>query len=155
MQYLVDTGVLLRLFDRSDAEHATIRKAFGVLRAAGHSLATCPQNIAEFWNVSTRPTSARGGYGQSIPTTERRVKFIENVGTLLSESPAVYQKWRELLIRFNVVGLAVYDARLVAMMEIAGISHIVTLNGADFARYPSITSVTPAGIATSTSSQAP
>ncbi len=56
MQYLVDAGVLLRLFDQSDSEHMTILKLFTSLRREGQNLATCPQNIAEFWNVSTRPS---------------------------------------------------------------------------------------------------
>ncbi|MGB6043966.1 MAG: PIN domain-containing protein [Pirellulales bacterium] len=102
MQYLVDTGIWLRLFDRSDPEHATILQAIRSLRASGHTLATCPQNIAEFWNVSTRPTSARGGYQQSVATTQRRVQFIERTSVILAESPATYQAWRQLLVDYNV-----------------------------------------------------
>ena len=58
MQYLVETGVLLRLFDRTDPVHDDIRKGLQLLRQVGHSLAVSSQNIAEFWNVSTRPSSA-------------------------------------------------------------------------------------------------
>lgn len=143
MQYLVDTGIWLRLFDRNDPEHATILQAMRLLRSTGNSLATCPQNIAEFWNVSTRPMSARGGYGQSVSTTERRVQFIERTSMILAESPAAYHAWRELLTAHNVQGVAVHDARLVAMMQTAGISHLLTLNARDFARYGSVTAVTP------------
>jgi predicted nucleic acid-binding protein len=92
MQYLVDTGIWLRLFDRTDPEHAAIRDALRALRSSGHTLAACPQNIAEFWNVATRPTSARGGYGKSVPMTERRVQFIERTSTILAESPAAYRQ---------------------------------------------------------------
>jgi hypothetical protein len=77
------------------------------LRSSGHTLATCPQNIAEFWNVSTRPTSARGGYGQSV--SKRNC-------TILAESPASYHAWRQLLMAYSVQDVAVHDARLVAMM---------------------------------------
>jgi predicted nucleic acid-binding protein len=146
MQYLVDTGIWLRLFDRTDPQQATIRDALRALRSSGHALATCPQNIAEFWNVSTRPASARGGYGKSVPTTERRVQFIERASTILPESPAAYRQWRQLLSAFNVQGVAVHDARLVAMMRIAGITHILTLNTADFARYSALTAVTPSDV---------
>ena len=48
MQYLVDTGVLLRLFDRTDPVHADIRTGLGLLRQQGHTLAAGTQNIAEF-----------------------------------------------------------------------------------------------------------
>jgi predicted nucleic acid-binding protein len=143
MQYLVDTGVWLRLFDRTDSEHAAIREALRSLRSSGHSLAACPQNIAEFWNVSTRPASARGGYGKGVATTEGRVQFVERFATILVESPEAYVGWRKLLVEHQLQGLAVHDARLVSMMQVAGITHILTLNAADFARYSGIVAATP------------
>jgi len=143
MQYLVDTGVWLRLFDRGDPAHTTIRDALRSLRSGGHVLVACPQNIAEFWNVSTRPSSARGGYGKSVATTELRVQFIERHARLLDESPAAYRHWRQLLTQHQILGLAVHDARLVSMMQMVGASHILTLNVTDFARYPGIVAMTP------------
>jgi predicted nucleic acid-binding protein len=149
MQYLVDTGVWLRLFDRADPEHADIREALRLLRSSGHTLAACPQNIAEFWNVSTRPTSARGGYGKSAATTELRVQFIERNGLILDESPAAYRQWRRLLVQHQIQGLTAHDARLVSMMQLTGITHILTLNVADFARYQGIVPVTPKDVVAS------
>ena len=143
MQYLVDTGVWLRLFDRGDPQHNVVREALRSLRSHGHSLATCPQNIAEFWNVSTRPSTSRGGYGKSIATTELRVQFIERNALILDESPAAYRSWRSLLSAYQIQGLAVHDSRLVSMMQVAGITHVVTLNVGDFARYPGIAAVSP------------
>ena len=147
MQYLVDTGVWLRLFDRTDAEHANIRTALQRLRSGGHSFATCTQNIAEFWNVSTRPKTARGGYGKSVDVTERRVEFIERFATVLDDSPAAYQHWRTLLSQYQIQGTTVHDARLVALMHIAGIQNIVTLNVGDFARYQGLSISRPKDIA--------
>jgi len=147
MQYLVDTGVLLRLFDRVDPAHAEIRLSLQRLRQEGHELAAASQNIAEFWNVSTRPASARGGYGQSVETTERRVSFLERFGVIHKESEAAYEEWRRLLVEHQLQGLSVHDARLVALMLTNGITHIVTLNAKDFARYPGITATTPRALA--------
>ena len=65
MQYLVNTGVWLRLFDRTDAAHPAIRAALQRLRNEGHSLFVSPQIIAEFWNVSTRPQSARAAMARA------------------------------------------------------------------------------------------
>jgi len=143
MQYLVDTGVLLRLFDQSDSEHTSIIKLLTALRRAGQQLATCPQNIAEFWNVSTRPISARGGYGQPTQVTVRRVKYIERLGTVLPETPQAYHAWRKLAEEHGLIGVAVHDARIVAMMNVAGIQTIITLNAKDFSRYQAIEAVTP------------
>lgn len=39
-----------------------------------------------------------------------------------------------------------HDARLVAMMRVAGITDILTLNIGDFARYSAITAVTPTDV---------
>ena len=68
MLYLVDTGVLLRLLNRADPAHHDVRGCFRNLRAAGDQFAVALQNVAEFWNVSTRPSSARGGYGFPYPS---------------------------------------------------------------------------------------
>jgi predicted nucleic acid-binding protein len=147
MQYLVDTGVWLRLFDRNDPHYADIRTSLRSLQASGHILSTCPQNIAEFWNVSTRPSTARGGYGKNTAMTELRARFIERSGVILEETPAAYHEWRRLLVQHQIQGVAVHDARLVSMMNVAGIIHIITLNGADFARYPGIIAFTPRQLA--------
>jgi predicted nucleic acid-binding protein len=149
MQYLVDTGVLLRLFDRTDPNHIILRQGLQLLRRAGHSLAMSSQNIAEFWNVSTRPSSARGGYGQDVVTTERRVQFLEKIGTVHLETAATYQAWRRLLIDHAIQGLNVHDSRLVALMEVIGIKYIITLNPKDFARYRGIVALLPGEIADS------
>ena len=143
MDYLVDTGVLLRLFDRTDPAHDAIRQGLLHLRRRGAQLAVAWQNIAEFWNVSTRPVSARGGYGQSIETTERRAAFLERFAIVHAESPAAYRLWRRLLVDHRIQGLAVHDARLVAIMMTTGIAQVVTLNVKDFARYPGSQAISP------------
>ena len=63
MQYLLDTGVLLRLVIRADPLHAQVRQAVGFLKNQGHQTVTLVQNVAEFWNVCTRPQAARGWNG--------------------------------------------------------------------------------------------
>jgi hypothetical protein len=53
-----------------------------------------PQNAAEFWNVCTRPATARGGLGLDPATTARQLALIENAFSLLWEPLAVYTIWR-------------------------------------------------------------
>jgi len=60
MPTLVDTGILLRGFARTDPQYRDIRRALFKLRRQGQEFLAAFQNIAEFMNVSTRPTSARG-----------------------------------------------------------------------------------------------
>jgi hypothetical protein len=40
----------------------------------------------------------------------------------------------------------VHDARLVALMPVNGIAHILTLNGADFARFGGIIPIAPTSL---------
>jgi hypothetical protein len=66
--------------------------------------------------------------------------------TLLPENEGVYREWRRIVVEFAVSGVQVHDARLVAAMLVHGVSHILTLNVADFGRYDGITVVPPDGI---------
>lgn len=143
MRYLVDTNVLLRLLQRNDPNYSTIRRAVRTLIARGDDLCCAPQNIVELWNVSTRPATARGGFGLANTETDRRVRLIERIFTILEETLAVYPQWRRLVVDNVVAGVQVHDARIVSVMNVHGITHILTLNGADFSRYTGITSVSP------------
>jgi predicted nucleic acid-binding protein len=116
------------------------------LRLRGDSPVTSAQNIAEFWNVCTRPASARGGYGLSIAETERRVRILERLFPVLVEIPTAYPLWRNVVVANAVQGVQVHDARLVALMQAHGISHIVTLNPADFTRYPGVIALHPTAV---------
>jgi predicted nucleic acid-binding protein len=146
MVYLLDTGILLRLMDTADAHHLAIRGAFKSLQQRGDQICVGSQNMAEFWNVSTRPSSARGGFGRTIEITNRCLQFIERNVTVLGETIDVYREWRELVFNFQVHGAKAHDARLVALMNVWGINHIITLNGADFKRFPNVSILSPADI---------
>ena len=146
MQILVDTGVLLRAFDRSSVHQQTILKAFRKLWSDGSELVTTAQNISEFWNVSTRPAQARGGYGLSVPIVERRVLLLERLCIVLPFSFRAYQERRRMIVTHQITGVAVHDARLVATMTTAGITHVLTLNEADFRRYVGLVVLTPDGV---------
>jgi predicted nucleic acid-binding protein len=137
--YLVDTNVLLRFAGRAHPLHPAVRAAVRKLRAGGHVLQAASQNFVEFWNVATRPT-ARNGFGLAPADAEWELRLVERVFPLLVDSPAVYPEWRRLVVAYGVSGIQVHDARLVAAMLAHGISHILTLNTADFRRYA------PAGV---------
>jgi len=138
----LDTGILLRLLDRNDPHHASIRQALRVT-IGGDQAVSSPQNLAEFWNVCTRPASARGGFGLSVQETDRRVRVIERLFRVMPDSSAAYPLWRQIVVQQGVQGVQVHDARLVAWMHAYGITNILTLNAADFARYPGITPLSP------------
>ena len=146
MEYLVDTGVLLRLVNRRDALHQQIFLAVNVIRRRGHQLVTTPQNMSEFWNVCTRPSSARGGFGYSAVATHHRLRLLERLATVLPETPAIYLQWKKLLQTYQIMGVQVHDARMVAAMLVHRVDHLLTLNLADFRRYKLINVVSPADV---------
>ena len=143
MSWLVDTNILLRLVEPAHSMHPVAAGAFESLLSLDEAICALPQNIAEFWNVLTRPATARGGYGLSVTEAERRLLFIERHFSLLPDSAAAYFEWKRLVVAHQVMGIQVHDARLAALMTTHGISHVLTLNPADFARYTGIIVVTP------------
>jgi len=113
-----DTGILLRLLNRADPQHAAIRASARILHQRGDVLVTSSQNIAEFWNVCTRPLTARGGLGLSLEETQRRLRLIERVMQVLPDTAASYLIWKQLVVTHAVMGVQVHDARLVALMMV-------------------------------------
>jgi predicted nucleic acid-binding protein len=148
MLILADSGILLRLLERTDPQHTAVRQAVRALRSRGDQVMTSPQNVAEFWNVCTRPATARGGLGLAVAETDRRLRIIERLFPILPDHGATYSRWRQLVVSHAVQGVQVHDARLVAYMQAHAITHILTLNATDFARYPGITSIAPADLST-------
>ena len=143
MHCLFDTGILLRLFDRSDPNHATVRESVRLLHRIGHQPVIAIQNAVVFWNVMTRPAAARGGFGLSVATTHRRLQHLRRRFAVLAENLLVFDEWMRITAAHGVSGRAVHDARLVAQMLVSQVPTILTLNPGDFRRYSAISVVTP------------
>jgi predicted nucleic acid-binding protein len=136
--HLIDTNILLRIARRDNPDHAVVD--------SGTALYYTHQNIAEFWNVTTRPTD-RNGFGLTPAHADRETRAIESGMVLLPDSEAIYHEWRRIVGLHSVFGVRVHDARLVAAMKVHAVTHLPTLNTEDFARYPDITVVHPGSLA--------
>ena len=146
MPYLADTNILLRFVAPYDPNYLLVRDALYSLLRDGEQICYTSQNLVEFWNVCTRPTTARGGFGLSVEETDRRAKVIENYLAFLPGSEAVHREWRRLVVFYGVSGVQVHDTRIVAAMRIHGITYLLTFNGDDFKRFSEITVVHPSEI---------
>jgi len=146
MAYLLDTNLFLRLARRNDPQRQLALQALRTLRSRNVVLCFTPQVLSEFWNVCTRPASARGGLGLSLTQTDRKARLIERYFSLLPDSLATFQEWRRLVVTHSVMGVEVHDAKLVASMNVYRITHLLTFNVADFKRYPGITAISPADV---------
>ena len=143
MTIFADTGVLLRLLEATDPFHGDASRAITVILARNDEIVMAHQNVAEFWNVCTRPKSARNGLGLSIQETDLRVQQVESVFRIIVELPTSYPIWRRLVVTHSVRGKQVHDAKLTATMMAHGIDTILTFNGPDFSRFPGITTIDP------------
>jgi predicted nucleic acid-binding protein len=146
MNVLVDTNVLLRLAQPESPHHATARAALVALDAAGAELCLVPQVIYEYWVVTTRQLSANG-LGMTVPEAESAVEMLLSDYSLRRDERGVFGHWRSLVVANEVRGKNAHDARLVAAMARHGLSHLLTFNAADFARFPGVTVFDPADVA--------
>lgn len=134
MSVLVDTNVLLRRTQPSDHHHVAATESVARLLTSGEPVCITPQNVAEFWNVVTRPVEANG-LGLSVTAASREIELFERVLTLLPDTPAIYPEWKRLVLTHRVRGSKVHDARLAAAMSVHGIRRILTFDTAGFTRY--------------------
>lgn len=142
MRVLVDTNILVRSVERNHPLMRAARQSLRSLIQQGHEPCIAPQNIAEFWNVCTRPFEANG-LGNSIAATDRLTSRIETFFTVLPDSMEIFRHWRQLVVSHEVKGAKVHDARLVAIMETHGVRHLLTFNAADFKRYANVAVLHP------------
>ncbi len=146
MHVFVDTNVLLRSVQKRHPACRIARQSLLTLLRDEHSLYLTPQNVAEFWNVCTRPVDANG-LGLSIAGAERYADQLERFFTILPDSIEAFRSWRKLVFEHAVVGAKVHDTRLVAIMLTFGISRILTFNGPDFKRFSGIEVIHPESLA--------
>lgn len=151
MATLLDTGILLRLVDKKDALHALVEEAVDILIARQEDLVITTQNIAELWNVATRPLANNGLALSPTDVATLYEDTIEPVCAVLIETKFLPVVLRRLLTQYNALGKHVHDARLVAMMLVWQVDNLLTLNDRDFRRYEpeGITIVTPKSLTTS------
>ena len=143
---LVDTNILLRYADQSDLNNSTVIAALSALHAFGRVPCIVPRNIYEFWVVATRP-KANNGLGLLVADCARAVADIEAVFTTLPDPPGLFELWRSLVEAHDCKGKVAHDTRIVAAMRGHGLADLLTLNAADFRRFPGLTPLGPASAA--------
>ena len=142
MNYLVDTNILTRLAEPGHTMHQPALDSVKSLVGQGCKLHIVPQNLYDFWVVSTRPTSVNG-LGKTSAETLVELTNLKALFVWLDETPAIYGVWEQLVSSTPVLGKNAHDARFVAAMKVHGLTHILTFNTQDFRHYPGITAVSP------------
>ncbi|HMO16321.1 MAG TPA: hypothetical protein PKD64_19245 [Pirellulaceae bacterium] len=142
MRILIDTNLLVRFSDPNDQQHGIAVQALDRLAQQNHELQLIPQIIYEYWVVATRPVQ-NNGLGFSTPQANSFIEDMISLFPLLSDERLKFKAWMQLVLACDVQGKRAHDARLVAAMQRHSISHLLTFNGQDFARYTGISVLTP------------
>ena len=149
MAFLVDTSILVRLANTTDAQHPIAARAVLELHRRNELLHLTPQVLIEFRNVATR-AKALNGAGLAIVDAEAHATTFETTFPLLPETPDIFAKWKALVGALGVIGKQVHDARLVAVCHANSITHLLTFNVTHFLRMatfsPGIVVVDPASV---------
>jgi predicted nucleic acid-binding protein len=139
---LIDTSTLLRTIQPAHPQRETARNAIKALTAHGRELHIVPQNLMELWVVATRP-AAQNGLGLSVSEATTELIRLKGMFPLLPDSPEIYPAWERLVVQYQVMGKPAHDARLVAAIEVHGLTGILTFDRTGFSRYAGVEVVHP------------
>lgn len=137
MRYLLDTSILVRLYDSTSNARIAVKQYLEKLDAIGDELTVAPQVIYEFWVVATRPRSVNG-LGMSPDEADHQIARLLSLFELVLESEMVFKEWRKQVTLNQVSGKLSHDARIVAFMIVNEIENLLTLNPNDFKRFGEI-----------------
>ena len=147
---LIDTSALLRTLQVRHPQYEIIARALELLPGQGRRLHIVPQNLVELWVVATRPVE-QNGLGLTPAEATAELRRIKGMFVLLPETPAIYSAWEALVTRYAVSGKPFHDARLVAAMQVHGLTAILTFDKTGFSRSPDIEVMHPADVLVSDS----
>lgn len=146
MTVLLDANLLLRSIQTASAHHRTAVTALDTLEKQGDNLCIVPQSLYEFWVAATRPV-ANNGLGFTPLAALTAIRKFKAYYPMLPDIPAIYAEWESLVVARACHGKIAHDARYVAAMQSHGITHLLTFNVGDFARFPGIVVLDPGAVA--------
>jgi predicted nucleic acid-binding protein len=138
----VDTSVLLRTLQPHHPFYPAADRAIRVLPQRGWKLHVVAQNLIELWVVATRPLG-ENGLGMTPADAAVELGRIKGMFLFLPETPTVYPAWEALVVTHQISGKPSHDARLVAAMQVHGLTAILTFDRSGFSRFPAIEVIHP------------
>ena len=145
MKYALDTNVLARSIESDHPQNAEAIAAILALLQRAHDVYVLPQNLIEFWVISTRPRK-ENGLGLSPVEADAHLAKFESLFLLPADHKAVYDTWRRLVTEHEVRGKNAHDARIAAALMAHKITHLVTFSTSDFKRFTEITVLAPSNV---------
>lgn len=129
----VDTNALVYAADAASPLHAVARRKLQDYADAGYEIWVNRQVFREYLVVMSRLMKAAGNYdsfalGNDIRRFEQQFQVAE-------ESDLVTKELLARIEKYGVMGKAVHDCNLIAVMKIYGLTELLTHNTRDFNRY--------------------
>lgn len=93
------------------------------------------QAIYELWSVLTR-RAEDNGIGTKVADADRTLDRCLEMVRLVPDPPGLFDRWRALCVEHDVKGKPSHDARIAAFTIETRATDLLTLNPADFKRFP-------------------
>ncbi len=145
MRVLVDTNVLIRLFQPSNPSSPIAASAIQELKKHEFEVVMVPQNLYELWVIATRAVSLNG-FGMPVSDTSLLQDKCMQQFRLLRDERGIFDQWSQIVTSNQVIGKSAHDARLVAAMVKHSVPNILTFNVQDFKRYSQVQAFDPTSI---------
>jgi predicted nucleic acid-binding protein len=142
---LVDTSVLVRTLQPHHPLYSPADRAIRLLPEQGRKLQVVAQNLIELWVVATRPLG-ENGLGMMPAEAATELGRIKSMFLFLPETPSIYPAWEALVVGLAVSGRPSHDARLVAAMQVHGLTAVLTFDKTGFSRFPGVEVIHPAEV---------
>src|SRR6059036_1797153 len=122
---LSDTNILLRGAQPSHPMHKLALDAQAELKRRNDQPCVVAQNLIEFRAVATRPSDVNG-LGMSETEADSEIARLKSIYPLFADEPPIFAEWEMLVRKYGAVGKQNHDARIVAAMNVIGITTILT-----------------------------
>jgi predicted nucleic acid-binding protein len=137
----VDTNILVYYTNTVSTFNQVAVNALETARQQGKELIISPQILREYLATTTRLSLA--GNGPSLSEIIQNFHNIQNDFTLVRDELSILTNLINLVQNIRMGGKQVHDANIVATMQAYGITHLLTHNTADFARFAHLITVVP------------
>ena len=143
VRIVADANVALRAFYTPDPQHGVIRRAVERLLELDAVLCVTPQVMREVYHTCMRPHEGNG-LGFDVPRARAFLGlFDKGEWTLLDDIQGIHAEWRRLIDTIEIRGRQAHDANHAAALLAHRVTHLLTLDRRDFARYPGISVLNP------------
>ncbi len=140
---LLDTNILVYLTSSQSLFQRAAKEAVKKELQEGAKLYVTMQILREYAKVMTTvKDSQTGNVVNSLQVTLAAIQQFRHNIQVIGDSPQSFEKWLELLEKYDVHGRAVFDTQIAAQMLQSNVTHILT-NDERFSRYSDIVTIIP------------